>query len=171
MIRGQKTVDWKRHLKPSDYEFLAVRIEPEAWYPMETFERMGNAILKEIANSDVEAVRMWGRHSVDQLRATTKGLVAVGDPLETLMRFRVLRATFFDFDALEVRTASADHASILIHYYMGPMAEEAASFQTMGFFERLLSVAGGEGIDARFKQRSWAADKQTLLELHWETPR
>lgn len=170
MIRGQKTIDWKRHLKVDDLEFLALRIEPDAWYPMESFERMGNAILTEIAKGDVEAVRMWGRVLVDQLRATTKGLVCDGDPLETLMRFRVLRATFFDFDALVVRTASADHASIVIHYYMGAMAEEAACFQTMGFFERLLAVAGGQGIDARFKERSWAGDAQTLLELHWEAP-
>jgi len=171
MIRGQKAVDWKRHLKPEDLEYLGgTRVEPNGWYPMESFERMGNAILKEMANGDVEAVRMWGRISVDQLRATTKGLVCEGDPLETMMRFRVLRETFFDFEALEVRTASGDHAGIIIHYHMGAMAEEAASYQTMGFFERLLAVAGAQGIDARFKQRSWAGDEQTLLELHWETP-
>jgi len=170
MIRGHKTVEWRKHLVDADLRYLVSRIEPDAWYPMATFERMGNAILKEIAGSDVEAARMWGRVSVDQLRIATPSLVADGDPLDTLMRFRVLRSTFFDFEALDVRTATSDHASIAIAYHMGPLAEEAASFQTMGFFERLLVVARAEAVEARFKKKSWAGDKHTLLELHWEQP-
>ncbi len=170
MIRGHKTVEWRRHLQDEDMRFLVSRIEPDAWYPMTTFERMGNAILTEIAGSDVEAARMWGRVSVDQLRLATPSLVADGDPLETLMRFRVLRSTFFDFEALDVRTATPDHASIGIAYHMGPLAEEAASFQTMGFFERLLVAARAQAVEARFKKRSWAGDRDTILELHWELP-
>jgi hypothetical protein len=170
MIRGQKSIDWKRHLQDEDLGYLIARVEPSAWYPMATFERMGNAILTEIADGDVESARMWGRVSVDQLRIATPSLVAENDPLDTLMRFKVLRSTFFDFEALEIRTAAVDHASILIHYHMGPMAEEAASFQTMGFFERLLVVAKAESIEARFTRRSWAGDNQTILDLHWQPP-
>ncbi|MBX3193211.1 MAG: hypothetical protein KF819_39875 [Labilithrix sp.] len=170
MIRGHKTVEWRQHLEDSDLRYLVSRVEPDAWYPMATFERMGNAILKEIASGDVDAARMWGRVSVDQLRLATPSLVADGDPLETLMRFRVLRSTFFDFEALEVRTAAPDHASIAIQYHMGPTAEEAASFQAMGFFERLLVIARAEAVEARFVKRSWAGDKHTVLELHWEPP-
>ena len=170
MIRGQKAVDWNRHLTREDMNFVAARVEPGGWYPMATFERMGNGILKEIANGDVEAARMWGRLSVDQLRATQPMLVAPADPLETLMRFRVLRATFFDFDALEVKDVSRDHATISIHYHMGATAEEAASFQTMGFFERLLDIAGAASVDARFTKRSWAGDAATVLEIAWESP-
>lgn len=168
MIRGQKNIDWSLYLEGEDMRYLVARVEPERWYPMPTFERLGNAILAEIAGGQVEAARMWGRLSVDQLRASMPNLVAPGDPLETMMRFRVLRATFFDFEAIEIRSASPNHAAIVVHYHMGPAAEEAASYQTMGFFERLLSVAGAEGVDARFAERSWTGDPQTLLELHWQ---
>lgn len=167
MIRGQKNVVWRTHLTPEDMSFLVTRVEPGGWYPMETFERMGNAILKEVAGGNVDAARFWGRTSVDQLRVSTPGLLVEGDPLETLMRFRVLRATFFDFEALQVHEASDGHASVEIHYYMGPMAEEAASFQTMGFFERLLTLAGAAHVDARFTERTWAGDDRTLLALDW----
>lgn len=170
MIRGQKTVDWSRHLAEEDMVYLVARVQPNDWYPMATFERMGNAILTEIANGDVEAARMWGRASVDQLRFATPSLVAEDDPLETLMRFRVLRSTFFDFEALDVRTAATDHASIVIRYHMGPMAEEAASFQTMGFFERLLVVARAQAVQASFGQRSWEDGRPTVLDLQWEPP-
>jgi hypothetical protein len=102
------------------------------------------------------------------MQQTTPNLVAEGDPLETLMRFRVVRSTFFDFHPLDLREASTGYAAIRIQYFMGPKAEEAASLQTMGFFERLLALAGADGVDARFGRRSWAGAEDTLLELFWK---
>jgi hypothetical protein len=168
MLRGQKTVDWKRQLHSDDLQFLQTKIVAAEWYPMESFERMGNAILREVADNDLEAVRMWGRFSVDALRAASPQLVADGDPVETLMRFRVLRSTFFDFEALTIPTLSDGEASIVIRYHMGDIAEEAASYQTMGFFERLLEVGGATNIFARFTERSWNGDARTLLEISWD---
>ncbi|MBX3187746.1 MAG: hypothetical protein KF819_12055 [Labilithrix sp.] len=171
MIRSHKGVDWSTMLPREDTFYLRTKIEPDEWYPMETFERFGNLILKQVADGSMEAVRAWGRHSVDQLLAAHPQLVARRDPVETLMRFRVERATYFDFEALEIPTLVADHAHVVIHYYMGPMAEEAASNQTMGFFERLLEVAGATPVSAKFKECSWLGDDRTLLELVWPPPR
>ena len=167
MIRSKKDVDWASQLEREDMFYLRSKIEPLEWYPMETFERFGNAILREIAASNVEAVRMWGEMSVDQLCIASPNLVAEGDPVEAMMRFRVQRATYFDFEALEIPTLVDDHAHVVIHYFMGPMAEEAASYQTMGFFERLLEKAGATKIGARFLECSWSGDPRTLLALHW----
>jgi hypothetical protein len=50
---------------------------------------------------------------------------------------------------------------------MSPIAEEAASTQTLGFFERLVELAGGGAISARFTSRSWANDPRTLIEINW----
>jgi hypothetical protein len=167
MIRGNKDVAWGQKLAPEDVPYLRAKIDPDGWYPMTTFERMGNAILREVARNDLSAVRMWGRFLVDALAAANPALVAAGDPLDTLMRFRVLRGTYFDFEALEVPMLHDGESHIVIHYYMGAVAEEAASYQTMGFFERLLEVGGGVDIDARFPERSWAGDARTLLTLSW----
>ena len=168
MIRGRKDIDWTRRLRAEDLSFLATKIEPNAWYPMATFERLGNAILAEVAHGALEAVRMWGRFSVDQLRAATPQLVSDGDPVETLMRFRVLRSTYFDFEALQVPMLNDEQAEIVISYHMGAIAEEAASYQTMGFFERLLEVAGATSVFAQFSERAWAGDARTLLEVSWQ---
>ncbi|WP_146649266.1 hypothetical protein [Labilithrix luteola] len=167
MIRSHKHIDWAARLPREDMFYLRTPIEPLEWYPMETFERLGNAILAEVGGGDLESVRMWGRMSVDQLIATTPYLVAEGDPVETMMRFRVQRATFFDFEALELPTLTDDHAHVIIHYFMGDMAEEAASYQTMGFFERLLEQAGARAISGRFVERSWKGDPRTVLSLNW----
>lgn len=171
MLRGFKDVDWSAHLPAEDLAFLAARIDPVGWYPMATFERMGNQILRVVARGDMFAVQMWGRLSVDQLRAAQPMLVEPGDPIETLNRFRVLRSTYFDFDALEVLMLYDETAQIAIHYHMGMPAEEAASMQTIGFFERLLEIAGAVEIQARFKTRSWTGDPRTVLALSWRTPR
>jgi hypothetical protein len=167
MIRGHKSIDWSKHLEPEDISYLLTRIDPKAWYPMTTFERLGNAILTEVAGGEVEGARMWGRLQVDTVRLATPSLIAEGDPIETLMRFRVLRSTFFDFDALSVSSLSDGHATVSVRYFMGPMAEEAASYQTMGFFERLVEIAGGTSVHARFTRRSWAGDADTVFELDW----
>lgn len=167
MLRGHKNVDWSADLPPEDLALLRARIDLGAWYPMGAFERMGNLILLTVAHGDLAAVRMWGRYSVDQLRAANPMLVSPGDPIETLNRFRVMRATFFDFDAVEVPMLHDDEAHVVVHYHMGMPAEEAATWQTLGFFERLLEVAGARDIEATIRERSWAGDARTLITLHW----
>jgi hypothetical protein len=159
MLRKSQAAHWADVLEPEDIIYLVSRIESDGWYPMDSFERLGNAIL-----------RLWGRMSVDPLLTSSPNLLSPRDPLETLMRFRVYRSTFFDFEALNVTTLVDDHAEIVIAYGMGHMAEEAASYQTMGFFERLLELASATQIEARFKERSWAGDPRTLLALGWEPP-
>jgi hypothetical protein len=171
MIRGNKQYDWPSQLQPDDLRYLQGKIDLAGWYPMETFERYGNAILKFVALDQLAAVRMWGRFSVDELRAAQPNLVAPGDPVETLQRFRVLRATYFDFDALEIAMLVDDEAQIVIRYHMGARAEEAASFQTMGFFERQLELAGATNVTAKLSERSWAGDARTLLQLNWDLMR
>ena len=42
MLRSQKAVDWAQHMTPEDAAYLATKIEPDAWYPMTTFERFGS---------------------------------------------------------------------------------------------------------------------------------
>ncbi len=167
MIRAQKHVDWSKHLTPGDLELLRARAEPDAWYPMESFERMGNAILAEVAGGDLESVRIWGRLQAEALAQTYPGLLAPGDPVDTLTRFRNLRRTFFDFEALDVLFMHEGEAEIGITYYMGMPAEEAAALQTLGFFEGLLELAGAKDIRAGLARRSWAGDPQTVAALSW----
>ena len=97
-------------------------------------------------------------------------LVEANEPAETLNRFRVLRETFFDFDALEVPLLHDDEAQIVVRYYMGAQAEEAASHQSMGFFEGLLELAGAKAVQATLREKSWAGDARTLLVVRWKDP-
>jgi hypothetical protein len=170
MLKAHKGVDWTKELLSSDLRYLDMQINVEGWYPMETFERMGNLILRFVANGELLPVRLWGRFSAAQMRTATPMLLAPGDPVETLHRFKVMRATFFDFAALEILMLTAEEAQIEIRYHMGMPAEEAAAVQTMGFFEGLLELAGAKDIHAAFREKSWANQGRTVLALRWSEP-
>ncbi len=170
MLRAKKGVDWARYLTPSDLVYLEERIQPEAWYPMATFERMGVAILEEVAGKNVGMAELWGRLSTDWLCAAHPNLVAPGDPRESLMRFQVLRQGFFDYPALTIREIHDAGATVEIRYGMSARAEEAASHQTLGFFARLLEVSGATDVKIAFTARSWDGAPTTLLTMQWTEP-
>ena len=50
----------------------------------------------------LEAVESWGRLSAEQYSAAHPDLVAKNDPIESLMRLKVLRGTLFDFPAFDI---------------------------------------------------------------------
>lgn len=170
MLKAHKGVDWSTVFPATDLPYLDQRIDTTAWYPMESFERMGNAILSFVAGGQLLPVQLWGRFSAAQMRTLQPQLLATGDPLETLHRFKVMRATFFDFEALEILMLHEGEAQIEIRYHMGMPAEEAAAVQTMGFFEGLLELAGAKEIEAKFRETSWAKGTRTVLSLRWTPP-
>ena len=168
MLRSVRGVNWASHLAAEDLPYLSQRIEAGTWYPMATFERMGLAILAEVAGGEIARVREWGRGSIDLMNDTYAGLVLAGEARESLARFQALRRTFFDFPALEVRGLGDASAIVEVNYQMGAIAEEAAAQQTLGFFERLLELTGAKEIQAWFTGKAWAGAETTTIELRWK---
>ena len=105
--------------------------------------------------------------SIDWLCAVHPNLVAPGDPRESLMRFQVLRHSFFDYPALVMREITDGEARLVIAYGMSHRAEEAASWQTLGFFERLLEVSGATKVKIEFSSASWDGGPNTVLSMQW----
>lgn len=170
MLRGHKEQPWAAQLLPEDLPYLQERVVDGAWYPMETFERMGLAILRLVAGGDLELVRRWGRLSAADVASALEGLVVPGDPRETLMRVHVVRRSLFDFETLTVLEIDDGQAVLQVGFGMSPQAEEAAGVQTLGFFEGLVELADGRPTEAVLAERSWAGDSCTVLRLAWELP-
>jgi hypothetical protein len=170
MLRALHQHSWSSLLEPEDLPYLEQTIDPAGWYPMRTFERFGIAILHTVAADDMELVRKWGRASAGHVAATVDHLLVPGDPRESLMRFHVYRRAFFDFEALTMLDVIDGSAALRIDYGMSPLAEEAASIQTQGFFEGLLDSAGATGMTAVLTERTWAGDARTVLQLVWQPP-
>jgi hypothetical protein len=167
MLRAHKGVDWSLYLTAEDLAYLAVRVVPTDFYPMESFERMGLAILAEVAHGDLALVEAFGQASVDWLVQQHPNLLVPGAPRESLMRFQVLRRGFFDYPALELDEINDQQASMRVSYGMGDAAEQAASHQTLGFFARLLEVAGAKDREVRFVSKSWAGAAATVIAMKW----
>jgi len=170
MIRHRKEVDWSRYLSSDDLAYIALRTQQDDWYPMSVFERLGNAILAHDTSVTLDAVRWWGQLSVGLVTKRHPELIAPGDPRESLMRLKVLRATLFDFPAFDIPDLSDGQARVAMGYQMGPLAEEAASLQSLGFCEGVIALAGGIDVTARFRERAWSGAAKTLLDLQWEEP-
>ena len=170
MLRAYRGRSLLEYLEPGDLAYLDQEIDFDAWYPMESFERLGLAIFQAIAEGDLGLVRDWGRASVARVVGAHQQVVVPRDPRESLMRFFVLRRSFFDYDALSMLQLTDESASIGIEYGMSPAAERAASVQTMGFFEGLIGLAGGRDVRAEFIESSWRGDRQTIIGFAWEQP-
>lgn len=167
MLRANKGVEWSRYLNADDQVFLQQRIDPQGWYPMDTFERMGLAILTEVAGGDLSAVRMWGRLQVEALAAESPSLLVAGDARQTILQVQTLRSALFDYVALQLGEVRDRSAAIFISYGMSGPAEEAACHQSLGFFERLVELAGGLEVHGWFSASAWRGDMVTAIELEW----
>lgn len=171
MIRRRKNVDWEKVLPPGDVAYVWQQIQPDLWYPMDTFERLGIAILEHLDGATLDAVRLWGQFSAQQFDGRDPPLIVPGDPMESLMRLRVMRSTLFNFPAFDIPMLTHGHAHVEVTYYMSPKAEEAACWQTMGFCEGVVSMTGAENVSAAFEERAWQGDARTLFTLKWEDPK
>ncbi len=168
MLRVCKDVDWSKHLTERDLAFLSQRIEPMGWYPMETFERMGLAILAELTHGALEPVRAWGRASIDGLCVAHPALLSPGKPRDSLARFHAMRRNFFDFTGIDIVELGDTEARAEVAYFMSPKAEEAATWQTLGFFDRLLELSGGRDCEVVCATKSWTGSPKTTVNLRWK---
>lgn len=167
MLRAHRGRTWREFLAPQDLPFIEQTIGLDAWFPMETFERLGIAVFQAIAEGDLGLVRDWGRASVARVVGANENVLVPGDPRESLMRFFVLRRSLFDFEALTMLQLCDSSASIGVEYGMMPMAERAAAVQTMGFFEGLIALADGRDVQGEFLESSWRGDRQTIVGFSW----
>jgi hypothetical protein len=168
MLRAHGGRTLHEFLQPEDLSFLEHTIDLDAWYPMDSFERLGVAIFQAIAEGDLGLVRDWGRLSVVRVVGTHAHVLVREDPRESLMRFFVLRRSLFDFEALSMLQLCDASASIGVEYGMQPLAEQAAAVQTMGFFEGLIGLADGGDVRAEFLETSWRGDRQTIIGFSWQ---
>jgi hypothetical protein len=175
MVKRQRATESER-LLAEDRVLLDSKIDPGSWYPMEVFERLGLAILDCFTGDSpdpIRPIRMFGRFQINGILAQFPELLVPKHPRDTLMRFRVLMSSFFDFPALDVLSIDDTSAEVTIRYGMCAAAERAAAWQTLGFFEALLALSGAMHNHCEFVARSWETPGRiTRLRLRWvDAPR
>jgi CheY-like chemotaxis protein len=172
MIKRYPEIDWGKYLRPEDREILDGLILPSQWYPLETYQRCGSAVYREIARGDPEMARSWGRAGMDDLvELYHNNLVEEGDPLETLDKFKGINSRLFDFEGFDLTVSGKDQVYIVVDPEFGELEMEAYSCQMMGSFERLIQLSGAVNIKAEFRNKAWEGEGKTVIEISWEAPK
>jgi len=168
MIKKRKDTDWSRHLEPEDREIIKGQVLPSNWYPLDSYQRMGVAVLHEIAGGDVQVVREWGKRSLEELTKVYRNLVQEGEPMKSMERFQILRARFFDFEGLKIEPRQGNRVHLTVDMAFENVAEEAYAYQMAGSFERLLELSGAKNVTWKFHQKAWEGDESTVIDISWE---
>lgn len=167
----RRVPDWQRALPAEVVAAVGARVDIERWYPMSQFEQLGLTILDHVVQGDVDAIRRWGRASVQSVLPHFPGLVAEGEPRESLMRFQNFFLALFDYPSVRVEDLNDEEGLFIIEWGMSPRAEEAATWQAIGFFEGLVTAAGGHGVETKLFERSWlSGGPHTAFALSWSLP-
>lgn len=151
-------------LKPEDVAFFGDHLDPLAWYPMESFERFGLLLLDQLVGSETDSIRLWGRSMISRMLRRFPQLKAGKGPRGAIEMMRQLMSELFQYECVVVESVSDTGAKVRVSYGMNPRAEDAAVWQTMGFFEELLTTNGahnalGARVDDGFSL-SWAAAEE-----------
>jgi CheY-like chemotaxis protein len=167
MIRRQVPT-WPTQLSTADAALVGTRVDVDAWYPMADFERLGLAILEHVVRGETDSIRLWGRQQVQAILAYLPELRLADDPRESVMRFQNFLSSLFDFHAVTLESVDDVECVLSVDYGMSARAETAATWQTVGFFEELVSAAGGREATGRLLSQGWVPGSPgTSFTVEW----
>lgn len=167
-IKRSKDIDWDKYLIAEDREIMDQMILASQWYSFATYQRMGVAIFNEIAKSNLELVRLFGKSIMDQFNETYRNLAADNDPAKTIKTFDIIYSRFFDFKAVQIEPGPGNLLQVTMEKDFGDREVEGYSHQMMGVFERLLEISGAENIQRKIPKKIWAGDPVTVFTFSWE---
>ncbi len=168
-IRGNKSRDWSKYLKPEDWETINKRILPSEWYPLELYRRLGLATFNVLGQGNVDIVRLRGQIRGKELFETIyKSLITPQDPMTTLSRFVVAYGQLFNFSLLKFENAGTGHAKIFHDYSSSDPVTKPYCYNLMGHLEVLVEMAGGRNVNVEFKAKQWEGAATTIFDINWE---
>lgn len=161
---------WQVRLEAEVVRAASTKVEFDAWYPMADFEHLGLSILRFVVGGEHDAIRLWGRQQVQSVLAYLPELKNEHDPRDSVMRFQAYLSSLFDFPAVTLDAVDDEEALIRVDYGMSAEAEAAATWQTVGFFEELVTASGGHEATGRLRSRSWLpGEPTTTFSVSWRS--
>lgn len=148
IIRANRDRNWEQYLTAEDWEIINGQVLASSWYPYDCFRRTGQAVFKEIAGSNLDVTRAFGKTMMKELLQIYKNIVIPGDVVGSLKRHSALRRSFVDDDSgIEVLESGEDWARSLMRVPAPDRgAEYAHAFchQVAGNLEQIIEEAGGK---------------------------
>jgi len=169
MIRANKDKDWDRWLAPEDWEIINAQVLPSQWYPFESYERIGKAVFVEIAQSNLDITRTFGRIMMRDLLKVYKNILVEGDLAASVEKFNILRKTFFRGIESDLIFVEQGECHMVFKLMIAGIDRERASpeafaHQLAGNLEELVEQAGGKNVSVSVK----TVEDGYELSLGWE---
>ena len=168
IIRANPDLPWSDHLLPGDLEQLGQMILPASWYPVDLFQRMGQAIFKLVSKENYQVVRSFGRALADRLNAENPSLVVPGKGLDTVKKYLAIQGRLYSFEVFKL--GELDPGRMVIHIQTSPEDKEDRLLveAVSGTILRLIELAGGKNAEIKILKASWKGDDRISLEIAWE---
>lgn len=91
LIRSNPDRPWSKWLRPDDLEIVHGQVLASGKYPFSAFSRIGYAVFKEIAQSNLETVRGFGHFFIKgMMEVYGKSVLVAGNPVATIDKFTQL---------------------------------------------------------------------------------
>lgn len=170
IIRANKKKDWDKYLVPQDWQIINGSCVISDWYPIGSFRRMVQAVFKEIAGSNAEAVRAFGRESLDYFLAAYENMIVDGDPLGSLKKLIKARNLFLKGN-IKFGIVKMTPNSLTGYLYRTPEMPEKEFFKVFcygiaGVAEGIISRSGGRNAVSLIEED----DEGCRISLTWEYP-
>ena len=168
-IRSNKDKDWNKYLEPVDWEIIEGRIMPSVWYPFETWQRIGLAVFELVAGGNMEAARIWGRASTEQvIKDLYKSAMSDPDPAKVIQRFVNISGQWFNFTAMEFEKIDDNHVRIHVGTDPDEKGMEAYLMQVRGGMEYIVEAKGGKNPKIQLSTEKTADKTGVSIEVSWE---
>ena len=175
LIRDNKDRNWKKYLTEEDLKTINDRILPNSWYPLEIYERAGNAIFNEIGQGKFANAWIWGKFVIEDLgNRFYHNLVRFQDPAGAVGKCRTFLSQWFQFDtpdfqAIEVLNISSTKIKVTVRYEHQFPFFEAYVHQLGGTLERIVELNGGKETKVTIIEHDWKANNPyAVLQVTWQ---
>ena len=169
VIRAFKDLPWGQYLKPEDFEIVKSMVIPTAWYPIETYQRMGLAVYKLVAKGSEDVVRTFGQAAMKELLAGPyRPFLVKNDPFEAVAKFFELRKSLFNFSRTAIEKTGAKSLRVNITD-LGDFGEGLDIFSVLlcAHLEEIARCNGCKDITLRPRHEKEKANVNIIVEMAW----
>jgi len=175
IIRANKDRDWKKYLSEQDLKMIFGEILANHWYPLESYERAGFAIFKEIAQGKLESAWQWGRVALEDIATKFyQHLIRAQEPMKAIERCKTFVQQWYQFEdpnfsPIEVQPISENQAKVIIKHIYPMQGFEAYVHQVAGTMERLVEMNGAKERKVEITEHNWNSSPPfAVLNISWK---
>lgn len=154
IARADKTGAFDKWLDDSDRQIVSSRVFPSSWYPLDTYRHLFDAVSTVFANGNEQTIQEWGYDaSVELLTGPYRNIIVPNSPLESMKKCMFMGALFFDPGKTEIKILG--EKAFEIHLIDYPPDFKNLYFLLLGWYARLLDLAGAQNIESEITAKSW----------------